>query len=230
MRSVKTSPLALLKIIVISSLACAPHAVADDGQVAAAPPSIRCAEGHPISIALPETFERVPSTNPTVLCVFRNKNGGFPTFNIVVEPRHEGSKPPTLAQYVEGVTKGYNTVGLTDTKLSNSEAGEIEGVPFFSSDVRFTSNATPMAARILVLQVHDRTYTASAIHRADAADFTPDALSGLTESITVEGVSGSERRTAGTSYRGVLQIILVLVVGLYVAVRLVRKKSKRKLG
>jgi hypothetical protein len=225
MRSVKTSPLALLKIIVISILACAPHAVADDGQVAAAPPSIRCAEGHPISIALPETFERAPSNNPTVLCVFRNKSGGFPTFNIVVEPRHEGSKPPTLDQYVEGVTKGYNTVGLTDTKLSNSEAGEIEGVPFFSSDVRFTSNATPMAARILVLQVHDRTYTASAIHRADAADFTPQALSGLTESITVEGVSGSERRTARTSYRAVFQIILVLVVGLYVAVRLVRKKS-----
>ena len=225
MRSVKTSPLALLKFLVISSLACAPHAVADDGQVTASSPSIRCAEGHPISIALPETFERVPSNNQAVLCVFRNKNGGFPTFNIVVEPRHEGSKPPTLEQYVEGVTKGYNTVGLTDTKLSNSEAGEIEGIPFFSSDVRFTSSGTPMAARILVLQVHDRTYTASAIHRADVPDFSPAALSALTESITVEGVSGSERRTASTSYGAILQMILVLVVGLYVTVRLVRKKS-----
>lgn len=226
MRPVETSPLALLTILVISTLTCAPFASADDAQVLPVTPSIHCAEGHPLTVTIPDTFERVPSNNRAVLCVFRNKNGGFPTFNIVVDPRHEESKPPTLEQYVEGITKGYNTVGLNDAKLSNSEAGEIEGVPFFSSDVRFTSSGTPMAARILVLQLHDRTYTASAIHRADAPDFNPAALSDLTESITVEGVSGTERPTARTSYRAILQIILVLGVGLYVAARLVRKKSR----
>jgi hypothetical protein len=212
-------------ILVFSTLMCASCTSADDAQVAPTTPSTRCAEGHPLSVTIPETFQHVPSHNPAVLCVFRNKNGGFPTFNIVVEPRLEDSKPPSLAEYIEGITKGYNTVGLTDAKLSNSEAGELSGIPFFSSDVRFTSNGTPMAARILVLQLHDRTYTASAINRADAPDFSQTALSDLTESITIEGASGASTHTASSSYRTLLQVILVLVIGLYAAARLVRKKT-----
>jgi hypothetical protein len=157
------------------------------------------------------------------LCVFRNKNGGFPTFNIVVEPRHEGSQPPTLEQYIEGITKGYATVGLGDARLSNSETGEIEGIPFFSSDVRFTSNGTPMAARILVLQLYDRTYTASAIHRADAADFSPTLLSSLTEGITIEGVSSPAGHAKAPSYAALILGFVGCFIVVLIGVRLLKK-------
>ena len=225
MPSVKTSPLALLTILVILTLFWAPYASSDDAQVAPQSPSSPCAAGHPLSVTLPENFERAPSHNPAVLCVFRSKNGGFPTFNIVVEPRFEDTKPPSLSEYIEGITKGYATVGLTDAKLSNSEAGESNGIPFFSSDVRFTSSGAPMAARILVLQLHDRTYTASAINRADAPDFNPTALSDLTEGITVEGASAFQNTSESASYRTILQGFLVFLLVVFVAVRFLRKKA-----
>ena len=225
MRSNKTYPLALLCILVFSTNGLVRCASADEAQVATTPASIRCAEDHPISLTLPDAFERVPSNNPAVLCVFRNKNGGFPTLNIVVEPRHEGAKPPTLEQYVEGVTRGYTTVGLSDAKLSNSEVGEIQGVPFFSADVRFTNDGASMAARILVLQVHDRTYTASAIGRADAADFAPTSLSSLTESLTIDGLSSSSTRTGDKNYTALILGFLVVMLVAYGALLLRKRKS-----
>lgn len=225
MQSNKTYPLALLTILIFLTGSWARCASANNAQITTAPPSIRCADGHPISLTLPDTFERVPSNNPAVLCIFRNKNGGFPTLNIVVEPRHEGTKPPTLEQYVEGVTRGYTTVGLTDAKLSNSEVGEIQGVPFFSSDVRFTNDGASMAARILVLQVHDRTYTASAIGRADAPNFTPTSLADLTESLTVEGASPSSSQAGERSYTALLLGFLLVIIVAYGVLRLRKGKS-----
>ena len=228
MQSIKTYTLALISILGFIAGAWTRCASADETQIATTPSSLRCAEGHPISLTLPDTFERVPSNNPAVLCVFRNKTGGFPTLNIVVEPRHEGTKPPTLEQYVEGVTRGYTTVGLTDAKLSNSEVGEIQGIPFFSSDVRFTNEGTPMAARILVLQVHDRTYTASAIDRADAPNFTPATLSNLTESLTVEGLAASSTRTGEPSYTALLLGFLLVIIVAYGVRRLRKGKSSNR--
>lgn len=144
-----------------------------------------CASGHPLRVLMPVEFERVPNDTPAVICVFRNKISGFPTLNIVVEARYEGSQIPNLAEYKEGIRKGYESVGLTDATLSDAAVGESNGVPFFTSEVTFTNNTTPMSARILVLQLHDRTYTVSAVGKAIPGSLE---LKRLIEGVSVDGV------------------------------------------
>lgn len=163
MRSVLTFSLALLIVLVFGVYETPPLATANSPATTDLPPALECSPGHPLQITLPQTFEKIPSDNPAVLCIFRNKIDGFPTLNIVIEPRIEGSTPPTLAEYEEGIRRGYQSVGLTDAQLSGASVGESNGIPFFTSEVFFTNNGRAMAARILVIQLHDRTYTASAV-------------------------------------------------------------------
>jgi len=99
----------------------------------------------------------------------------------------EGSAPPSADQYREGVARGYQAVGLTDAVLSNSVTGESHGLPFFTSEVTFTNNGTPMVARILIVQYHDRTYTASAIATADPLESGRAEVTPLIDGIEVDG-------------------------------------------
>jgi hypothetical protein len=184
MRSLHTFSLALIIMLVLGTHRIALIASADSPEGADLSHALECAAGHPLQITLPQTFERMPSDNPAVLCIFRNKIDGFPTLNIVIEPRIEGSTPPTLAEYEEGIRRGYQSVGLTDAQLSGTSVGESNGVPFFTSEVFFTNNNRSMAAHILVIQLHDRTYTASAVGYAVPNN---SELQGLIGTIHVEG-------------------------------------------
>jgi hypothetical protein len=99
----------------------------------------------------------------------------------------EGSSPPSAEQYREGVARGYQAVGLTDATLSSSVTGESHGLPFFTSEVTFTNNGAPMIARILIVQYHDRTYTASAIATADPLEAGRALITPLIDGIEVDG-------------------------------------------
>lgn len=94
MRSVLTFSLALLIVLVFGVYETPPLATANSPATTDLPPALECSPGHPLQITLPQTFEKIPSDNPAVLCIFRNKIDGFPTLNIVIEPRIEGSTPP----------------------------------------------------------------------------------------------------------------------------------------
>jgi hypothetical protein len=186
MRSLLTLSLALLTALVLGAQKPLIMALATSPENTAPSASLECAAGHPLRIALPQTFERIPSENPAVLCIFRNKTDGFPTLNVVVEPRLEGVTPPSLAEYEEGIRRGYEGVGLTDARLSGAAIGESNGLPFFTTEVFFTNNARAMAAQILVVQLHDRTYTASAVGYAKPGD---SELRNLIGTILIEGTA-----------------------------------------
>jgi hypothetical protein len=117
---------------------------------------------------------------------------------VVVEPRLDGSKPPTLEEYREGVTKGYQAVGLTDATLQNSIVGESNGLPFFTSEITFSTKGTPMVAKILVVQHYDRTYTASAIAEAKPLESGRALVTPLIDGIEVDGALIRDTTTPAT--------------------------------
>jgi hypothetical protein len=92
-----------------------------------------------------------------------------------------------LEEYQEGVRKGYKVVGLHDATLTSSVVGESNGLPFFKSEITFTNNGVPMVARILVIQHHDRTYTASAIAEARPLDAGRALTASLIDGIEIDG-------------------------------------------
>ena len=211
MRSALTLSLALLIMLVLSVCGIPSRVTADSPESTALTPTVECSAGHPLQITLPQSFERISSDNPAVLCIFRNKIDGFPTLNIVIEPRIEGSTPPTLTEYEEGIRRGYQSVGLTDARLSGASVGESDGVPFFTSEVFFTNNSRAMNAHILVIQLHDRTYTASAVGYASP---NGSGLRALIGAIHVDGKAIDLAARPPTQWVPVLAgILLALTIG-----------------
>jgi hypothetical protein len=198
MRAAFTYTLALIATLGPLLSFSSPLAYADQPQPSPAPPTTECAPGVPVRVPLTSDFQRVQSDTPAVLCVFRHKTRGFPTLNVVVEPRLDGSKPPTLEEYREGVTKGYQAVGLTDATLQNSIVGESNGLPFFTSEITFSTKGTPMVAKILVVQHYDRTYTASAIAEAKPLESGRALVTPLIDGIEVDGALIRDTTTPAT--------------------------------
>ncbi len=187
MRAALNYALAPLVALALETCFSSHSAHADKAPPSSAPWTTECAPGTPLRVSITSEFQRVKGELPTVLCVFRHKQNGFPTLNIVEEPRVEGSKPPTLEEYREGIARGYQTVGLSDATLSSSIIGESKGGPFFSSEITFTNQGTPMIAKILVIHHHDRTYTASAIAEATPPEAGRALIAPLIDGIEVDG-------------------------------------------
>ena len=207
------SSLARASILVLTVLLTPSIAIAQAQPTTSSGLLMECAFGHPLWVRLPLNFEKLSSENPAVLCVFRNKTEGFPTLNIVVEPRHEGSPPPSLFEYEEGIKRGYHSVGLADATLSDSVSGESHEVPYFTSTVSFTNAGAAMQARILVLQLHDRTYTVSAVGRAISdSPMLQELISGL----EIEG-RPLDLQAETDRFVGILASALGIVIALLVA-------------
>ena len=136
----------------------------------------------------------------------------------------DGSNPPTLQEYEQGVAQGYRAVGLSDAVPSQSAVGESHGIPFFTSEITFSNQGAPMIARILVVQYHDRTYTASAIAEANPLEEGRARLAPLIDGIEVDGeVVRDTRYTLGTwPLLGALCGALLLA---YIAFRSVRPRQ-----
>lgn len=133
----------------------------------------------------------------------------------------DGTKPPTLAEYEQGVAQGYKAVGLSDAKLSASHVGESHGLPFFTTEIAFTNKGTPMVARILVVQYHDRTYTASAITEAKPLEEGRALIAPLIEGIEVDGKLVRDTR-GPVSVWTIIGAACALLFLLYVGFRSVR--------
>ena len=133
----------------------------------------------------------------------------------------DGSKPPTLEEYEQGVAQGYTAVGLSDAKLSNSRVGESRGLPFFTTEIAFTNKKTPMVARMLVVQYHDRTYTASAIAEANPLEQGRALIAPLIDGIEVDGELVRDTRGAVSLWTLIGATCAVLFLA-YVGYRSVR--------
>lgn len=136
----------------------------------------------------------------------------------------DGSKPPTLEEYRAGVAQGYRAVGLTDATLSGSAVGESDGLPFFASEVTFTNNGTPMVARILVVQYHDRTYTTSAIAEATPLEAGRAAIAPLIDGIEIDGHLIRNTRSTISAWTLIGAACAALLLA-YVALRSVRPRK-----
>jgi hypothetical protein len=105
--------------------------------------------------------------------------------------------------------------------------GESHGLPFFTTEVTFSNKGTPMVARILVVQYHDITYTASAIAEATPLEAGRASIAPLIEGIEVDG--NLVRNTRGTvnpwTLLGATLAALLLV---YVGFRSARPRLARK--
>ncbi len=221
MRAALTYTLALIATLGMRPCFSSPLAHADQPQASPAPWTTECAPGAPLRLPITSDFQRVKSETPSVLCVFRHKTNGFPTLNVVVEPRLDGSKPPSLEEYREGVAKGYQAVGLTDATLQNSVVGESNGLPFFTSEITFSTKGTPMVAKILVVQHYDRTYTASAIAEATPLDSGRALVAPLIDDIEVDGalIRNTRAQFAIWPLIGAVCAALFLVYAAYKSVR-----------
>ena len=223
MRAVLTYALALLATLVLQTYFPSQWAHTDEPHATPVQGATVCAPGAPLSVPITAEFQRIKSETPSVLCVFRHKTNGFPTLNIVEEPRMDDTKPPTLAEYEQGVAQGYKAVGLSDTKLSDSRVGQSRGLPFFTTEIAFTNKGTPMVARILVVQYHDRTYTASAIAEAKQLEEGRALIAPLIEGIELDGelVRDTRGPTSVWTIIGATSALLFLV---YIGVRSVRTR------
>jgi hypothetical protein len=136
----------------------------------------------------------------------------------------DGSKPPTLEEYREGVERGYRAVGLSDATLSSSVVGESQGLPFFTSEITFTNSRAPMVARILIVQYHDRTYTASAISEATSLEAGRALIGPLIDGIEVDGQLVRDDRPSRRVWPLLGAACAALFLG-YVGCRYVRPKK-----
>ena len=227
MRATLTYSLALIVTLVWQTCFSSHSASADEPHTPTAPLTSECAPGVPLRVPVNAEFERLKSETPSVLCVFRHKTSGFPTLNIVEEVGVDGSTPPSLEEYQQGVAQGYRAVGLSDATLSDSMVGESHGLPFFTTEVTFSNKGTPMVARILVVQHHDITYTASAIAEAKPLDAGRASIAPLIEGVEVDG--NLVRNTRGNvnpwTLLGATLAALLLV---YVGFRSARPRLARK--
>lgn len=225
MRVTLTYSLALIVTLVWQTCFSSHSASADEPHTPTAPLTSECALGVPLRVPITAEFERLKSETPSVLCVFRHKTLGFPTLNVVEEVRVVGSEPPTLEEYQKGVSQGYRAVGLSEATLSNSVVGESHGLPFFTSEVTFSNKGTPMVAKILILQHHDKTYTASAIAEASSLEAGRALAFPLIDGIEVDGnLVRDTRHSVGVwSLIGVTCAMLFLA---YVVFRSVRPRSR----
>jgi hypothetical protein len=225
MRASSTYSLALIVTFIIQTCLSSRSALADTPQTPTTTSTTECAPGVPVRVPVTSDFQRVRSETPSVLCVFRHKTLGFPTLNVVEEVRVVGSEPPTLEEYQKGVSQGYRAVGLSEATLSNSVVGESHGLPFFTSEVTFSNKGTPMVAKILILQHHDKTYTASAIAEASSLEAGRALAFPLIDGIEVDGnLVRDTRHSVGVwSLIGVTCAMLFLA---YVVFRSVRPRPR----
>jgi hypothetical protein len=102
-----------------------------------------------IMVELPTSWEAVATQHPFVRCAFRNPSSGFPTFNILEEPKPAGFDPSKERQESE-LLRSYRLAGLTDAAVISSENITIDERPAYQAVVRYTSAGKAMTAVVTI--------------------------------------------------------------------------------
>lgn len=173
--------------------------------------------GHPPQIALPlsELYQNVPVQQPGVVCAFRHKIKGFPAITVIQEPL---GRPRTIDQKARDIESSYHLVGLTDAVVLEPRLKNISGFEALEAQVKYTSQGAPMQAFLAMFEVSDRTYTVTALFRAEEAPEEKNDIIGRIERLHVD--SDGPIQTASrppTDFRaylilGVVVILLVAVI------------------
>jgi hypothetical protein len=100
----------------------------------------------------PRTFVPVPISMPGVALSLRPIDGGFPTFNVIVEPCDPRLKDLALEKLSERLESDYRRVGLTDTKATHAEALSLQNWPAFRFELQYKNKAKEFVSS--VMRVH----------------------------------------------------------------------------
>jgi|694.fasta_scaffold23146_8 hypothetical protein len=154
---------------------------------------VPCGSGTGIVLGLSDDWQPVALQHQGVLCAFRNKNGGFPTLNIILEANPQPSITPGVMAREAAVRNAYHLVGLTDATFSESRLEPLGEQESFHTTVRYMNQNMPMEGLILQVQLPDRLYTASIVDREGHPILSKEALLATLRSIRIPGENGLGR-------------------------------------
>jgi hypothetical protein len=178
-------PLLLVGLLVtlVSTLIPTTHAAQSE------PEFVVCDKQGIVRIPLAPTWEKVTSSHPQALCVFRSKNVGFPTLTVVqatpIAAREIDSEAAKLA-YLE---KSYTAVGISGAKASNLRSINRAKVRGYSAEVSFTAQAGDLRALVSVFELPDRSYIVTLLDRAEAFESSKHALYTVAQGVAIEAPS-----------------------------------------
>ena len=135
-------------------------------------------------VTLPDQYESVVSQQAGVVCGFRHKTAGFPTLTVVMEPALSAQRALEIARYV---TESYRAVGLLDAQVKSASVSKGSDSATGRLVVGYTAEHTAMEAQLLIILLHDRTYTATLQYRADVPVEEKKELQRVLDSVRLVG-------------------------------------------
>ena len=187
----------------------------------------RCSVKADLWLAVPTTMERVPSSHPSVLCAFRDKNEGFPSFNAIVEPQRTAAEKLTQDQWAKRAVESYHSIGLTDATVDAYLNAPATGERSFSAIIRYTNHTTPMKAIVAEVDEDDRAYTLTALDRSEHFAESRQTLEALIANVQVQGAENQPTGSAMTpskESRPLAILVILTICTIVAAYRLNRGK------
>lgn len=187
---------------------------------------VRCGHASQIALPLSDLYQSVQVQQSGVVCAFRHKIKGFPIITIIQEPP---GRPQNTNQKVRDIESSYHLVGLTDAVILEPRLKNISGIEALEVRVRYTSQGAAMEAFVAVLEGPDRTYTVTALFRAQEAPDEKNDLISRIERLHVDNVPPIQEQARSineASLYTVLGALLLLVTAVIVRAKL-RKKEVR---
>lgn len=187
---------------------------------------ISCASTEEVRLVVPETMVRADVQLEGVLCAFRNKIGGFPTINVIREPRQTSSRSLSLAERSTELIRSYGLVGLTDATVEEAHETTIHGTPAYWATVRYSNKNTPMTTLVLIIELPDRSYTVSALDTTEGFKTTENSLREALKTVTVEGATVvSDTKSTKTSGLGTVLAGIALALALLALRRYLKRRT-----
>lgn len=104
------------------------------------------------TLRYPRAFVPVPMSMPGVALSLRPTEGGFPTFNVIVEPCDPRLKDLAIGKLSERLESDYRRVGLTDAETTSAEALTLQNWPTFRFELKYKNKSKEFVSS--VVRVH----------------------------------------------------------------------------
>jgi len=219
----------MLAVLIVGARIHSPDARADSDVARRA-----CGAQPGITIPLSLAWEEVAIEQPGVICAFRNKNGGFPTINVIEEPIKDSDiRPGVLGREAE-IRNAYHLVGLTDASFSDSHIEPLGTVESFHTTARYMNRGIPMEVLVMQVQAADRTYTVSVVDDQEHPRIAKNDLISILRGIEIVGVTDQPSGAPDDGhhlYSWLSVLVIITIVGgslLYFGARSPVKRGRRK--
>jgi hypothetical protein len=191
------------------------------------PPGVACGVRTGITLPLSDTWQISQISYPSLLCAFRNKNGGFPTLNIVQDAAPGASPRPGVLARETLVKNEYQKVGLTDAVVSDSHTEPLGTLEAFHTTARYMNQGIPMESLIMIVDLPDRTLTVTVLDPADHPIFSKTQLQELLRGIRITGATDQDPPPPFSPRVGTPAIIfLIVIIGVFLVILGVRQARR----